>query len=155
MVSEPDRLLPQYLAAGAARVAVHWEAAVHLDRLLDVIREAGAQAGVAVNPATPVELLADVLSAADFVLVMSVNPGFTGQKFLPRSLEKVRRLRRLLDASGEALEIVVDGGVGPDNIHDLAQAGADTCVVGSALFGSPDPVGRVAQLKRLATVERA
>jgi ribulose-phosphate 3-epimerase len=153
MVSAPDRLLDQYLTAGAARIAAHWEAATHLDRLLGAIRTAGARAGVALNPATPVEVLTDVLGAADFVLVMSVNPGFAGQAFLPHSLAKVRRLRALVERSGERLEIVVDGGVGRENIAALAAAGADTAVVGSALFGSADPVATVAELKRLAAVE--
>lgn len=153
MVSEPDRLLSQYLAAGAARVAVHWEAATHLDRVLGEIRSAGARAGVAVNPATPVDVLAEVLPAADFVLVMSVNPGFAGQAFIPRTLGKVRRLADLRARSGERTEIVVDGGVGPDNVRALAEAGADACVVGSALFGSPHPAAMVRELKRLAAVE--
>ena len=153
MVESPDRLLSRYLEAGAARVAVHWEAATHLDRLLAEIREAGAEAGVAINPATPVELLLDVLPAADFVLVMSVNPGFAGQPFIPNSVAKVRRLRALAERCGEPIEIVVDGGVGPENIRALAAAGADACVVGSALFGSADPAAMITELKRLAAVE--
>ena len=100
MVANPDRLLDDYLAAGAAQVTVHWEAAAHLDRLLERIRKAGARAGVAVNPATPVELLADALPRLDYVLVMSVNPGFSGQAFLPRALDKARRLKRMIEISG-------------------------------------------------------
>jgi ribulose-phosphate 3-epimerase len=151
MIAEPDRLVPQFLAAGAARVAVHWEAATHLEGLLSQIRGGGARAGVAINPATPVELLADVLEATDFVLLMSVNPGFAGQRFIPQSIAKLRRLKALVDRSAPRVEIVVDGGVGPANIQALAAAGADACVVGSALFGSAEPAAMVAELKRLAT----
>lgn len=150
MVEEPDRLLDQYLSAGASRVCVHWEAAVHLDRTLGQIRSAGKSAGVAINPATPVELLTDILNVVDFVVVMSVNPGFGGQKFLPHALEKIRRLRLLILQSGKPIEIEVDGGVGPANIRAVALAGADCCVVGSALFSSSDPATLVGELKRLA-----
>ena len=117
MVSNPDRLLDDYLAAGAARVAVHQEAAVHLDRLLAHIRQKGAKAGVALNPATPVEVLVDALPSLDFVLLMSVNPGFSGQAFLPRALDKARRLRELIAASGAGVEIEMDGGIDRDNIE--------------------------------------
>src|SRR4029077_10017019 len=100
MVTEPDRLLGDYLAAGADRVAVHWEATTHLDRVLERIRNKGAKAGVAVNPATPVEILTDVLPRLDYVLLMSVNPGFSGQKFLPRALDKARRLAAMIPQAG-------------------------------------------------------
>ncbi|HEX6200081.1 MAG TPA: ribulose-phosphate 3-epimerase, partial [Thermoanaerobaculia bacterium] len=111
MVSNPDRLLDDYLEAGADRVAVHHEAAVHLDRLLARIREGGARAGVAVNPATPVEVLEDALPALDFVLLMSVNPGFAGQAFLPRALDKARRLAAMIERQGVAVEVEMDGGL--------------------------------------------
>jgi ribulose-phosphate 3-epimerase len=153
MVSNPDRLLDQYLAAGAARVAVHQEAAVHLDRLLAHIRQKGAKAGVAVNPATPVEVLVDALPSLDFVLLMSVNPGFAGQAFLPRALDKARRLRELIAASGATVEIEMDGGIDRDNIARVVAAGVDTCVVGSGIFAAPDPVARMSELRDRARPE--
>jgi ribulose-phosphate 3-epimerase len=160
MVDHPGALLDDYLAAGADRVAVHWEADPHLDRLLARVAEGGAEAGVAVNPSTPVELLTDVLPRLDFVLLMSVNPGFAGQRFLPGAVDKVRRLRRLLEGEqarlgGRRIEIAVDGGVGRDNIQRLAAAGADTVVAGSSVFGSPDPAAAIADLKAAALTETA
>jgi ribulose-phosphate 3-epimerase len=153
MVSNPDRLIDDYLAAGASRVIVHWEAEPHLDRLLDHIRKQGAQAGVAVNPATPVELLVDVLPRLDFVLVMSVNPGFGGQAFLPRALDKARRLRRMIEISGLPVEIEMDGGIDRDNIARVVSAGVDVCVVGSALFGTDDPLATMSELRERARQE--
>jgi len=153
MVSNPDRLIDEYLAAGAARVAVHQEAVVHLDRLLAHIRQKGAKAGVALNPATPVEVLVDVLPSLDFVLLMSVNPGFAGQAFLPRALDKARRLRELIDQSGAAVEIEMDGGIDRDNIARVVTAGVDTCVVGSGIFAAPDPVARMSELRDRARPE--
>ena len=150
MVSNPRDLLDDYLQAGAARVAVHWEASPHLDGLLGQIRAADAQAGVAINPATPVESLVDVLPALDFVLLMSVNPGFAGQPFIERSIAKTARLRAMIEQSGHDVEIELDGGVDTANIGALARAGADTCVVGSAFFGSQDPVSKAAELRRAA-----
>jgi ribulose-phosphate 3-epimerase len=160
MVDDPGALLDDYLAAGADRVAVHWEADPHLDRLLARIAEGGAEAGVAVNPATPVELLTDVLPRLDFVLLMSVNPGFAGQRFLPGAVDKVRRLRRLLESEqarlgGRRIDVAVDGGVGRDNIQRLAAAGVDTVVAGSSVFGSPDPAAAIADLKAAAHTETA
>jgi ribulose-phosphate 3-epimerase len=153
MVSNPDRLLDDYLAAGAARVAVHQEAAVHLDRLLAHIRRKGAKAGVALNPATPVEVLVDALPSLDFVLLMSVNPGFAGQAFLPRALDKARRLRELIAAGGLDVEIEIDGGIDRDNIARVVAAGVDTCVVGSGIFAAPDPVARMSELRDRARPE--
>ena len=150
MVSNPDRLLDDSLSAGAARVAVHWEAAPHLDRLLTRIREAGARAGVAVNPATPVEVLTDALGQLDYVLLMSVNPGFSGQRFLPRTLDKARRLRRLAQEAGLAVEIAMDGGIDHGNIAQVVAAGVTVCVAGSAVFAAADPVARMSELRRLA-----
>ena len=153
MVSNPDRLLDDYLAAGAARVAIHQEAAVHLDRLLAHIRRKGAKAGVALNPATPVEVLVDALPSLDYVLLMSVNPGFAGQAFLPRSLDKARRLRELITANGLDVEIEIDGGIDRDNIARVVAAGVDTCVVGSGIFAAPDPVARMSELRDRARPE--
>ena len=153
MVANPDRLLDDYLAAGASRVIVHWEAAVHLDRLLERIRKAGALAGVAVNPATPVELLVDALPRLDYVLVMSVNPGFSGQAFLPRALDKARRLRRMIEISGLPVEIEMDGGIDRDNIARVVSAGVDVVVVGSAIFGAGDPLSVMSELRQRARTE--
>jgi ribulose-phosphate 3-epimerase len=153
MVETPDRLLGEYLKAGAARVAVHWEAVVHLDRVLASIREGGAKAGVAVNPATPVELLVDVLPRLDYVLLMSVNPGFGGQSFLPGALDKARRLREIVARLGVAVEIEMDGGIDRDNIRQVVTAGVDVCVVGSAIFSAPDPVATMSELRARARSE--
>lgn len=153
MVSNPDRLLDDYLAAGAARVAVHQEATPHLDRTLAHIRQKGAKAGVALNPATPVEVLVDALPSLDFVLLMSVNPGFSGQKFLPRALDKARRLRKLIAAGGLQVEIEMDGGIDRDNIAEVVAAGVDTCVVGSGIFAASDPVARISELRARVPAE--
>ena len=153
MVTNPDRLLDEYLAAGAARVAVHWEAVAHLDRVLARIRDKGAQAGVAVNPSTPVELLVDTLPRLDFVLLMSVNPGFAGQAFLPRALDKARRLREMIRQSGAAVEVAMDGGIARGNIAEVVAAGVESCVVGSGIFAAGDPVATMAELRALAGSE--
>ena len=155
MVTNPDRLLDEYLAAGAARVAVHWEITPHLDRQLDRIRRAGARAGVAVNPSTPVELLVDTLHRLDYVLLMSVNPGFAGQPFLPHVLDKARRLREMIRRSGLPVEIAMDGGIDRGTIGQAVAAGVEVCIVGSAIFAASDPVGTMAELRdktRLETV---
>ncbi len=153
MVSDPDRLLAAYLEAGAARVAVHWEAAGHLDRTLAAIRAGGARAGVALNPATPVELLADILHACDFVLLMSVNPGFAGQPFLPYVLDKARRLRDLVHTAGAATTLALDGGVGPGNAGAAAAAGVTTLIAGSSVYQASDPSAAIAALRRRAEEE--
>ena len=150
MVSNPDRLLDDYLAAGADRIAVHWEVAEHVHRTLGRIREGGAEAGVVVNPGTPVELLEDVLEALDFVLVMSVNPGFAGQAFIPRALDKARRLRGMIERLGLTVEIEMDGGLDPDTVPRAVEAGVETCVVGSAIFGRPDPLAAMAEIRARA-----
>ena len=147
MVSNPDRLLDQYLEAGAANIAVHWEVTPHLDRVLERIRQKGARAGVAVNPATPVELLADVLPRLNYVLLMSVNPGFSGQAFLPRSLDKARRLARLIRENGLSVEIAMDGGIDRGNIQDVVSAGVEVCVVGSGIFAADDPLAAMTELR--------
>ncbi len=153
MVSNPDRLIDDYLAAGSARVAVHWEAAVHLDRLLTHIRKAGAEAGVVLNPATPVDLLDDILDRTDFVLLMSVNPGFAGQAFLPRALDKASRLRETIVRRGLSVEIAMDGGIDRGNIARAVAAGVDTCIVGSGIFAAEDPVARMSELRSLTLSE--
>lgn len=150
MVEDPGALLDAYLAAGAAWVSVHWEAAVHLDRLLARIRQTGARAGVALNPATPVAVLEDVLPACDFVLLMSVNPGFAGQAFLPYVLDKVRRLKAMRDERQLVIDIEIDGGVGRRTVGPAMAAGADVCVAGSAIFAAADPVAEMRHLRRVA-----
>ena len=151
MVANPDRLLDDYLAAGASWLSVHVEATAHLDRLLARIRAAGARAGAVLNPATPSAMVEECLPALDFVLVMSVNPGFAGQRFLPYTLAKVRRLRAAIAAAGLPVEIEIDGGVGADNVAEVVAAGADICVAGSAVFASPDPAARMRELKQIAS----
>ena len=153
MVSNPGALLDDYLAAQPAMVSVHWEAATHLDRLLERIRAGGAQAGVVLNPATPVELLADILPAIDFVLLMSVNPGFAGQAFVPYVLDKAKRLRRLALEAGRELVIEIDGGVKRGNIREVARAGIDIAVAGSAIFAAGDPMAEIGHLRRAARGE--
>jgi ribulose-phosphate 3-epimerase len=153
MVANPDRLLDEYLQAGASRVAVHWEAAPHLDRQLERIRRAGAQAGVAVNPATPVELLVDVLPRLDYVLLMSVNPGFSGQAFIPRALDKARRLKQMIEISGASVEIEMDGGIDRDTIGRVVAAGVEVCVAGSAIFAAGDPLAMMSELRQRARPE--
>jgi ribulose-phosphate 3-epimerase len=150
MVSNPDRLLDAYIAAGAARLAIHQEAATHLDRLLTVVRAKGVRAGAVLNPATPVELLVDVLHLCDFVLLMSVNPGFSGQSFLPHVLDKARRLAATIAARGLATTLELDGGVALDNAAECARAGIRTLVAGSAVYGASDPVATIRQLRTAA-----
>ena len=150
MVANPERLLDDYLEAGAAWVSVHVEATAHLDRLLARIRAAGARAGAVLNPATPVAQLADCLPALDHVLVMSVNPGFAGQRFIPYALDKVRRLAELIRAAALPVEIEIDGGIGPDNVAEAVAAGVDVVVAGSSVFAAADPIARMRELKQVA-----
>lgn len=154
MVENPDRLLDAYLASGVARIAVHWEAVTHLDRLLAVIRQGGAMAGVAINPATPVEWLSDILPACDYVLLMSVNPGWSGQPFLPYVLDKARRLHEQIVARRLGTTLEIDGGIGPGNVRAAVEAGIRTIVAGSSVFGSDDPVAAQRRLRALAEGER-
>ncbi len=150
MVSEPQRLLAAYLEAGAARVAVHWEAVTHLDRVLSEIREAGRKAGVALNPATPVESLVDILPQCDFVLLMSVNPGFSGQKFLPYVLDKARRLASMVRSRSLSATLEIDGGVTDGNAAACASAGVTTLVAGSSVYGTKDPSAAIRRLREAA-----
>ena len=136
MISEPGRYATEFVKAGADMVSVHVEADPHLQRTLTAIREAGGKAGVALNPATPIETLTEALPYADFILLMSVNPGFGGQRFIPTMLDKLRRLRAMIEARGLDVRIEIDGGVDEDNIADIADAGAEIIVAGSAVFGT-------------------
>jgi len=138
MIENPDRYIGEFVEAGADVVTVHQEACPHLHRTLQLIRDAGAEAGVAINPATPVSLLREVATDLDLVLIMSVNPGFGGQAFIPSTVRKVREARKLLEAEGSDARIEVDGGVDDSNAARLAAAGAGVLVAGSAVFGHPD-----------------
>lgn len=152
MISEPGRYAEQFVEAGAKMVSVHVEADAHLHRTLSSIRSAGAAAGVVINPATPVESLSEALPYADYVLVMSVNPGFGGQRFIETSLDKVRRLRRLIQERGLTTRIEIDGGVDLNNIAAVVSAGAEIIVAGSAVFSTKDPEAAVRNLRE-ATVQ--
>ena len=135
MIADPDRYLEAFAEAGAAFITVHQEACLHLHRTVQAIRDLGCRAGVALNPATPLVTIEEVAADLDLVLVMSVNPGFGGQSFLPSAIDKVRRLRQMLAGPGRPALISVDGGVTPDNARALTEAGADVLVAGSAVFG--------------------
>jgi ribulose-phosphate 3-epimerase len=139
MIENADRYLPAFVEAGASWVSLHQEAVPHLERQVAFLREHGVRAGVAVNPATPLGTLDEILPELDYVLVMSVNPGFGGQKFLPASLDKIRRLRGIIQARGLKAQIEVDGGVDLGNIRALVEAGADILVAGSSVFAGGDP----------------
>ncbi|HZD53562.1 MAG TPA: ribulose-phosphate 3-epimerase [Woeseiaceae bacterium] len=147
MVEPVDRLIPDFAKAGATFMTVHPEATRHLDRTLGLIREHGCRSGLVFNPATPLDWLDYVLGKVDLVLIMSVNPGFAGQQFIESALQKVKRVRELIDESGLAIRLEVDGGVKPDNIGRIAAAGADTFVAGSAIFGSEDYAATIATMR--------
>jgi ribulose-phosphate 3-epimerase len=147
MIVEPEKYIDSFRTAGADVITVHYEACPHLHRTLQQIRNTGAKAGVALNPHTPVELLQDLLGDFDLVCLMSVNPGFGGQKFIYRTLEKIRQLRAMLDAANVEALIEIDGGVGLQNAETLLQAGADVLVAGSSVFGAKDPLATISALK--------
>ena len=147
MVEPVDALVPEFAAAGASWITFHPEASRHVDRTLGLIREAGCKAGLVFNPATPLTWLDYVLDKTDVVLIMSVNPGFGGQAFIPAALDKLREARRIIDDSGLEIRLEVDGGVKVDNIGAIADAGADTFVAGSAIFGSDDYARTVAAMR--------
>ena len=152
MIEEPGRYAVAFVEAGADMVSVHVEADVHLQRTLTAIREAGAKAGIAINPATSLVALEEALPFADFILLMSVNPGFGGQKFIPTSTDKVRRLKRMIDERGLSTRIEIDGGIDADNIAEIVKAGVEMVVAGSAVYGSGDPAGAVKELLDKGTV---
>jgi ribulose-phosphate 3-epimerase len=147
MVKPVDRIIPDFARAGAAIISFHPEASEHVDRTLGLIREVGCKAGLVFNPATPLSWLDHVIDKVDLVLVMSVNPGFGGQAFIPATLDKLAEARRRIDASGRDIWLEVDGGVKADNIEAIARAGADTFVAGSAIFGAKDRVGAMRALR--------
>jgi ribulose-phosphate 3-epimerase len=152
MIEEPSRYAVKFVEAGANMVSVHIEADTHLQRTLTAIREAGGEAGVVLNPATSLSNVEEVLPFADFVLLMSVNPGFGGQKFIPTSIDKVRRLRQMIDERNLDTRIEIDGGVGLSNIAEVVRAGAEIIVAGSAVFGGGRPTEAVRELIDAATV---
>ncbi|HSM61890.1 MAG TPA: ribulose-phosphate 3-epimerase [Longimicrobiales bacterium] len=141
MIEHPERYLEAFVDAGADLITVHQEASVHLHRTVQHIRELGARPGVALNPATPLETIGEIVTSVDLLLVMTVNPGFGGQAYIPASTDKIRRARALLDAAGSGAELEVDGGVGPDNVRVIADAGASVAVAGSAVFGHAGGAG--------------
>ncbi|QBL10163.1 ribulose-phosphate 3-epimerase [Rheinheimera sp. D18] len=153
MVEPVDALVPQFASAGASIITFHPEASRHVDRTLQLIKQHGCQAGLVFNPATPLSYLDYVLDKVDVVLLMSVNPGFGGQKFIPATLDKLAAARRIIDQSSLAIRLEIDGGVNVDNIADIAAAGADMFVAGSAIFNAPDYAQVITQMRqRLAKV---
>ena len=147
MVVEPERYFDDFAAAGASGMTIHAEAAPHLDRQLARIRELGCTAGVALNPSTPVDAVADVLDKLDLLLVMSVNPGFGGQRFIRRAIDRIARARRMLDAAASTATLEVDGGINRETIVACWRAGADTFVAGNAVFAAAEPAAEIAALR--------
>lgn len=155
MVEPVDSLVPQFAEAGASIITFHPEASRHIDRTLQLIKSHGCQAGLVFNPATPLSYLDYVLDKVDVILLMSVNPGFGGQKFIPATLDKLAAARNIIDASGLPIRLEIDGGVTPDNIADIAAAGADMFVAGSAIFNTPDYAEVINKMRQqLAKVPR-
>jgi ribulose-phosphate 3-epimerase len=148
MVQPVDDLVVQFARAGASMISFHPEASLHVDRTINLIKENGCQAGLVLNPSTPLEQLDWVLGSLDMVLLMSVNPGFGGQSFIPYVMDKIRATRELIDASGREIRLEIDGGVTVDNIGSLAEAGVDTFVSGSAIFGTADYAATIAQMRK-------
>lgn len=153
MVEPVDRIIPDFAKAGASYITFHPEASRHIDRSLALIREEGCKSGLVFNPATPLHCLEHVIDKVDMVLLMSVNPGFGGQKFIPSALDKLREARKIIDDSGLEIRLEIDGGVKVDNIGEIAAAGADTFVAGSAIFGSDDYAATIAAMK--SEIEKA
>lgn len=147
MVKPVDRIIPDFAAAGASYITFHPEASEHIDRSLQLIRDHGCKPGLVFNPATPLDLLQHVIDKVDMVLLMSVNPGFSGQSFIHSVLSKLRQCRRMIDDSGLPIRLQIDGGVKVDNIRTIAEAGADIFVVGSAIFGSEDYQATIAAMR--------
>ena len=150
MIEDPDRYAEEFVKAGAAMLSVHVEVLPHLHRTIQYIKSLGAKAGVAINPATPISAIEEVAGDVDHVLVMSVNPGFGGQTFIPRSESKIQAIRRLLDAAGNPAPIEVDGGVDASNAARLVSMGASILVAGNAIFGSADPVAATREIRAAA-----
>ena len=147
MVKPVDRIVPDFARAGATYISFHPEATEHVDRTIELIRENGCKPGLVLNPATPLDVLDYTLKKLDMVLLMSVNPGFGGQRFIPGVLDKVRAVRKMIDATGKPIRLEIDGGVKVDNIGEIARAGADTFVAGSAIFGAADYKATIAAMR--------
>ena len=150
MISEPDRYIADFAKAGSDIITVHAEACIHLHRTIGYIKELGIRAGVSLNPSTPLSVIEQILEDVDMVLLMTVNPGFGGQKFIKTMLPKIAEMRRIINDRGLKVELEVDGGVTLDNIYDISRAGADSFVAGSAVFGSSDYKKTLEEMKRLA-----
>jgi ribulose-phosphate 3-epimerase len=149
MIVKPENYIDQFAKLGAAYISVHWEACAHIHRTLGQIKEAGCKAGVVLNPGTPVHLLEEIIADCDLVLLMSVNPGFGGQKFIPSTIEKVKKLKSLIKSSKANTIIEIDGGVNYETGKALVEAGADALVAGSYVFSNADPINTIASLKNL------
>ena len=150
MITDPDRYAPEFIRAGADAVSVHQEVCAHLDRTIRMIQSEGALAGVVINPATPVATLEDILDTVDYVLLMSVNPGFGGQNFIPRVLDKARTLAQIRTERRLAFGIEIDGGINKDNLADAIRAGCEWIVTGSSVFHTPDPAATVTEMRQIA-----
>jgi len=150
MITDPEKFAPVFVEAGADQVSVHYEAATNLDRTVRNIQSLGAKAGVVLNPATPVAMLEDILDVVDYVLVMSVNPGFGGQQFIPNAIRKIQRLDRIRRERGLGFKIQIDGGVSRENVEAIVRAGCDWLVAGSSVFHSADPTSAVRDLQQAA-----
>ena len=150
MISDPDKYIPAFVEAGADMVTVHAEATVHLDRTLNFIRSQKVGVGVSINPATPVSTIQHALGLADMLLIMTVNPGFGGQKFIPYTLEKVREARQVIENRRYRCVIEVDGGIDSDTLPDVVRAGAEVLVAGSAIFNAPDPARKIKEMLEIA-----
>jgi ribulose-phosphate 3-epimerase len=155
MVAPVDRIVPDFAAAGATFISFHPEATEHIDRTIELIREHDCKPGLVFNPATPLDYLDYTLEKLEMVLIMSVNPGFGGQKFIPSALRKLAEVRRRIDASGRPVRLEIDGGVKVDNIKSIAHAGADTFVAGSAIFGSKDYAGTIGEMRQQIKAEKS
>lgn len=147
MVKPVDRIIPDFAKAGASMITFHVEASEHVDRTLQLIKEHGCKAGVVLNPATPLASLEFIMDKVDMILLMSVNPGFGGQSFIPHTMDKLRAVRKMIDESGRDIRLEIDGGVKVDNIREIAEAGADMFVAGSAIFGQPDYKAVIDQMR--------
>ncbi|MRX28013.1 ribulose-phosphate 3-epimerase [Kangiella sp. HZ709] len=154
MVKPVDRIIPDFAKAGATYISFHPEATEHLDRTIGLIKEQGCKAGLVLNPATPLDCLEYVMDKLDLILLMSVNPGFGGQKFIPSTLEKAKKVRKLIDESGYDIRLEIDGGVKVDNIGEIAACGVDTFVAGSAIFNTDDYQATISQMKQNAKASR-
>jgi ribulose-phosphate 3-epimerase len=153
MIDNPGFFIPRFREAGADWVSIHVEASVHLHRDITLIKELGGKAGIALNPATPIHLLSDILEELDYILVMSVNPGFGGQRFVDSTHQKIRRLKSWVGGQKLSIPIEVDGGISPDNAEGLVRDGADILVVGAAIFSAPDPREVISRLKAIIAKE--